>query len=140
MMSTLELRRRIKKQVDALQPDRLPVAAKLLSDLRREKSPVRNGAKLTHFRARLAKAERDIAAGRSVPIEKLRRIRRSLAAARPAREMDTESIALANNPEFVAIIQRSRQRHEAEGGISIDEVRLQLGIRRRIKKTGKKRS
>jgi PHD/YefM family antitoxin component YafN of YafNO toxin-antitoxin module len=52
-----------------------------------------------------------------------------LAVLSSAEGMDAESISLANNPKFVAIIQRSRLRHEREGGISLEEVRRRLGIR-----------
>ena len=45
-----------------------------------------------------------------------------------ARGMDAESIAVANSPKFAAIIERSRARHAAEGGIPIDEVRRRLGL------------
>ena len=45
--------------------------------------------------------------------------------------MDAESIALANNAKFAAIIARSRTRMEKEGGIPIEEVRRRLGIPRR---------
>jgi prevent-host-death family protein len=47
-----------------------------------------------------------------------------------ARGMDAESIALANNPRFVSIIEKSRARHEIEGGISIEELRKRLGVPR----------
>lgn len=42
--------------------------------------------------------------------------------------MDAESIALANNPKFVAIIERTRARYKTEGGVSLQEVRRRLGI------------
>ena len=45
-----------------------------------------------------------------------------------AKGMDAESIALANNPKFVAIIERSRARQEAEGGIPAEELRRRLGL------------
>src|SRR6266581_4578957 len=51
-----------------------------------------------------------------------------LAVLSSAKCMDAESIALANNPKFFAIIERSRARHEAEGGISAEEVRRRLAI------------
>ncbi|HUT34632.1 MAG TPA: type II toxin-antitoxin system prevent-host-death family antitoxin [Planctomycetota bacterium] len=41
---------------------------------------------------------------------------------------DWESISLSTNPEFMAIIERSRRRHAAEGGIPIAEVRRRLGL------------
>ena len=41
---------------------------------------------------------------------------------------DWESISLSTNPEFMAIIERSRARQAAEGGIPIEEVRRRLGL------------
>ncbi len=41
---------------------------------------------------------------------------------------DWESISLSTNPEFMAIIERSRVRHRTEGGISSDEMRRRLGL------------
>src|SRR4051812_47362422 len=49
--------------------------------------------------------------------------------------MDAESISLANNPKFVAIIDRSRAQIAEEGGIPIEEVRRRLGIPAQKKKT-----
>lgn len=51
-----------------------------------------------------------------------------LAVLSSAKGMDAESIALANNPKFVAIIQQSRTRHEREGGIPAAELRRRLGL------------
>ena len=42
--------------------------------------------------------------------------------------MDAESIALANNPKFVSIIEKSRAKYEAEGGMGLEDVRRKLGI------------
>ena len=36
---------------------------------------------------------------------------------------DTETIALSQNPDFLAIIERSRARHTHEGGISSADMR-----------------
>jgi PHD/YefM family antitoxin component YafN of YafNO toxin-antitoxin module len=57
-----------------------------------------------------------------------------LAVLSSAKGMDAESIALANNPKFAAIIRRSRARHEAEGGFTIDDVRRQLELPTRKKR------
>jgi prevent-host-death family protein len=43
-------------------------------------------------------------------------------------DADWESISLSTNPEFMAIIERSRARQKAEGGIPIEEVRQRLGL------------
>ncbi len=72
-MSTIELRRKMKKQIDALNPDRLRYAASLLALLNSDEADNTENARLARFRATVAKAERDLAAGRFVPVEKLRR-------------------------------------------------------------------
>jgi prevent-host-death family protein len=43
-------------------------------------------------------------------------------------DADWESLSLSTNPEFMAIIERSRARQKAEGGIPIEEVRQRLGL------------
>ena len=42
---------------------------------------------------------------------------------------DLETVSLSTNPQFLAIIERSRTRQQAEGGISSEEMRQRLGIR-----------
>lgn len=44
---------------------------------------------------------------------------------------DAETISLATNPRFMAIIEESRARLRAEGGISSEEMRRRLGIKPR---------
>ncbi len=51
-----------------------------------------------------------------------------LAAIKPLRGKDWESIALANNPEFQAIIERSRQSYRERGGTTLEEVRKEFGL------------
>jgi prevent-host-death family protein len=41
--------------------------------------------------------------------------------------VDFETIALSSNPKFIELIERSRARRRAEGGISSDEMRRRLG-------------
>jgi antitoxin (DNA-binding transcriptional repressor) of toxin-antitoxin stability system len=41
---------------------------------------------------------------------------------------DAETVALSTNGRFLALIQRSRARHEAEGGISPAKMRKRLGL------------
>jgi len=41
---------------------------------------------------------------------------------------DLETISLSTNPEFIKIIQRSRERQKREGGISSEEMRRRLGV------------
>jgi len=40
--------------------------------------------------------------------------------------VDIETVSLGSNPKFIAIIERSRVRQKAEGGISTEEMRLRL--------------
>ncbi|MEK6571161.1 MAG: type II toxin-antitoxin system prevent-host-death family antitoxin [Bacteroidota bacterium] len=42
---------------------------------------------------------------------------------------DMETVALSDNPRFLALIERSRQRHKSEGGISGEEVRRRLNLK-----------
>ena len=48
--------------------------------------------------------------------------------------VDLESLNLSTNPQFIQIIEQSRARLAAEGGISSDEMRRRLGLERRTKK------
>ncbi|MEE9169863.1 MAG: hypothetical protein V3U73_08845 [bacterium] len=41
---------------------------------------------------------------------------------------DMETVSLSNNPEFLALIERSPVRHNAEGGISSEEMRRRLDL------------
>jgi prevent-host-death family protein len=41
-------------------------------------------------------------------------------------QADLETISLTTNPRFIALIERSRARQKAEGGISSDEMRRRL--------------
>ncbi len=43
---------------------------------------------------------------------------------------DLEDLAVGSNPAFRAIMERSEARYHAEGGLSTDEVRSRLGLRR----------
>ena len=45
-------------------------------------------------------------------------------------DLDQEIASLSNNPQFLAIIERSRARHRAEGGISSEEMRRRLRLPR----------
>jgi hypothetical protein len=40
---------------------------------------------------------------------------------------DVEAMSLGDNPGFMAIIERSRERYRKEGGIPLEEVRRRLG-------------
>jgi len=39
---------------------------------------------------------------------------------------DLETLSLSSNPQFLAILERSRNRHRVEGGISSDEMRRRI--------------
>ena len=52
----------------------------------------------------------------------------AVAAVVPADDDDVESLLLSNNPQFQAILERSQQRLESEGGLSSAEVRQRLGL------------
>ena len=41
---------------------------------------------------------------------------------------DMETASLSTSPEFMALIERSRARQRAEGGISSEEMRRRLGL------------
>jgi len=43
---------------------------------------------------------------------------------------DAETVSLSTDPRFLALIERSRARHSAEGGITAPEMRRRLGLRR----------
>lgn len=43
-------------------------------------------------------------------------------------DADLETVSLSINPKFLAIIERSRARQQAEGGIPSEEMRRRLGI------------
>ena len=43
---------------------------------------------------------------------------------------DLETITLSTHPQFIALIERSRARQRAEGGISSDEMRRRLGLKK----------
>ncbi len=54
--------------------------------------------------------------------------------------MDSESIALANSPKFANIINRSRARHSAEGGIPLAEVYRRYGLKPRSRNGTRRKS
>jgi prevent-host-death family protein len=43
---------------------------------------------------------------------------------------DLETMSLSTNPQFLDLIERSRARQSAEGGISSAEMRRRLGLKR----------
>ncbi len=44
---------------------------------------------------------------------------------------DWESLAIATDPKFLEIMERSRAAHREQGGISPDEMRNLLGVKRK---------
>ena len=53
---------------------------------------------------------------------------RPVAALMPIENADRETVTLGTNPQFLALIERSRSRHTAEGGISSEEMRRRLKL------------
>jgi hypothetical protein len=73
-MSALQLRQRIKKQVDELKPAELRSAADFISKLRvRRKLSADDVRKIARMKRIIRQAERDFAAGRGVSVENLKR-------------------------------------------------------------------
>ncbi len=52
------------------------------------------------------------------------------AAVVPIRNADEETVALSISRKFLRVIERSRARLRKQGGISADELRRRLGIRK----------
>jgi prevent-host-death family protein len=52
---------------------------------------------------------------------------RPVAALVPLENTDLESISLSTNPKFLDLIERSRARVKAEGGIPSDQMRARFG-------------
>jgi prevent-host-death family protein len=46
---------------------------------------------------------------------------------------DLETITLSTHPQFIALIERSRARQRAEGGISSEEMRRRLGAQKKTR-------
>ena len=43
-------------------------------------------------------------------------------------DADLESIALGSNPKFMALIEQARAQYKAGAGVSIEEVRREVGL------------
>jgi hypothetical protein len=52
---------------------------------------------------------------------------------------DWETVSLANNPKFIAIIEASRRSYRKDGGIPLEQVRKELGLKPRSTATTKPR-
>lgn len=59
---------------------------------------------------------------------------RPVAALISLEDTDLESLALSANPQFLALISRSRERIKLEGGISGHEIRRRLGLKRSVRR------
>ena len=44
---------------------------------------------------------------------------------------DWESVSLANNPKFIALVEASRRSYREQGGINLADIRREFGLRRR---------
>lgn len=55
---------------------------------------------------------------------------RPVAALVPIENADLETASLSVHPQFLALIERSRARQKSEGGISSEEMRRRLGLKR----------
>jgi prevent-host-death family protein len=54
---------------------------------------------------------------------------RPVAALVSIKKADLEAVALGTHPDFLTLIERSRARQRAEGGISSEEMRRRLGAK-----------
>ncbi len=63
-----------------------------------------------------------------------------LAAVRDVSGTDWESVSLANNPKFISLIEASRRSYRDKGGISLEEVRKQFGLKQRRRTSKRKRT
>lgn len=54
---------------------------------------------------------------------------RPVAVLLPVQGADLETVSLRLNPRFLAILDESRRRQEAEGGVSGEDMRRRLGIK-----------
>src|SRR5262245_40995161 len=52
-----------------------------------------------------------------------------LAAVKDLSGSDWEAVSLANNPRFLALIEKSRRSYKEQGGISLKELRAELGLK-----------
>ena len=76
-MSAVELRRKIKRQLDDLPMDRLRTAADFIDFLEKKNGSrsLENDPRIARMRLRIRQAEKAEAAGKLIPLEKLRRRR-----------------------------------------------------------------
>ena len=65
---------------------------------------------------------------------------RPLATVKNVAGTDWEAIALASNPEFIALIEESRRSYREAGGLSAEEVRKELGLKKATSRKRKRSS
>jgi len=53
------------------------------------------------------------------------------------RNADLETASLSTDPQFLALIERSRVRQRREGGVSSDEMRRRLGLKPKARSNGR---
>ncbi|NLF71774.1 MAG: hypothetical protein GX575_22310 [Candidatus Anammoximicrobium sp.] len=80
--------------------------------------PVEDTALTADELARMAKRELVILTRKGQP----------LVAAKDLSGFDWETVSLANNPKFIALIEASRRSYREKGGIPLDQIREKLGL------------
>ena len=64
-----------------------------------------------------------------------------LAAVKDLSQSDWESVSLAANPRFRDLIEQSRRSYREEGGIGLEDLRKELGLKtRRTSRRGRRKS
>lgn len=79
---------------------------------------------ITQATAPLAEYARDVSEEPVIITER----GKPIAALVPIENADWETVKLSTHPEFLALIERSRARQKAEGGVSSAEMRRRLGL------------
>jgi prevent-host-death family protein len=59
---------------------------------------------------------------------------KAVAAVMPIDDDDYFGMRLANNPEFIDIIERGRAQHQSHGGLSLEQIRGKYGIESKAKR------
>jgi len=62
-----------------------------------------------------------------------------LTAVKDLSDTDWESLSLANNPRFRELIEESRRSYREEGGISLEDLRKELGLKARKRSRPRKK-
>lgn len=71
----------------------------------------------------------------------LTRAGKPLAAVKDLSQSDWESVSLAANPRFRDLIEQSRRSYREEGGIGLEDLRKELGLKtRRTSRRGRRKS